>query len=143
VSGFNGMGLHTLMNIIRFFKGTFKNFVFVQVGIIDAGNFKGEAELHHLEEKSKEDIGRYTSYMQSQGFFAEGHSAVSVDVIEESEKIALKVSNQYPDAVFFGGQLVFPKDSFINRMFHNYTVFALQKHLYRQGLLFVILPIRV
>ncbi len=143
VSGFNGMGLHTLMNVVRFFKGTFRNFVFVQVGIIDAGNFKGEAELEHLKDKSKEDIERYVSYMRSQGFYAEGHYAVGVDVVEESEKISLEIAQKYPDAVFFGGQLVFPHDSFINRLFHNYTVFSLQKHLYRQGLLFVILPIRV
>ncbi|NTV29509.1 MAG: APC family permease [Candidatus Omnitrophica bacterium] len=143
VSGFNGMGLHTLMNVIRFFKGTFRNFVFVQVGIIDAGNFKGEAELHHLQAKSQEDIERYVLYMQSQGFYAEGHHAVGVDVVEESEKIAIGIAAKYPDAVFFGGQLVFPRDSFVNRLFHNYTVFSLQKHLYRQGLLFVILPIRV
>jgi hypothetical protein len=143
VSGFNGMGLHTLMNVIRFFQGTFKNFVFIQVGIIDAGNFKGESELHHLEAKTNEDISRYVAYMQSQGFFAEGRSAVSVDVIEESERMASEVAKKYQNAVFFGGQLVFPKDSFVNRLFHNYTVFALQKRLYRQGVLFVILPIQV
>jgi len=43
VNGFNGLGLHTLFSIIRIFGGTFKNFVFIQVGIVDAGNFKGVA----------------------------------------------------------------------------------------------------
>jgi amino acid transporter len=143
VSGFNGMGLHTLMNVIRFFKGTFKNFVFISVGIVDAGNFKGHSELNHLEEKTKEDLDRYVTYMNSQGFSAEGHSAVGVDVIEENEKIAMAIAKKYPNSVFFGGQLLFPEDSFWNRLFHNHTVFSLQKRLYRQGLLFVILPIRV
>src|ERR1039457_6893516 len=40
VSGYNGLGLHTLLGVMRVFGGVFKNFLFVQVGIIDAGNFK-------------------------------------------------------------------------------------------------------
>ena len=42
VSGFDGLGLHTLFSIIRLFGGIYKNFVFVEIGLIDAGNFKGE-----------------------------------------------------------------------------------------------------
>ncbi|MFM7340155.1 MAG: amino acid transporter, partial [Bacteroidota bacterium] len=34
VSGFSGLGLHTLFTVMRTFEGTFKNFVFVQVGIL-------------------------------------------------------------------------------------------------------------
>jgi hypothetical protein len=45
--------------------------------------------------------------------------------------------------VFFGGQLVFPQDSFITRWLHNYAVFALQRKFYQQGFPFLILPIRV
>ena len=41
VNGFNGLGLHTLLGLLRIFPGVFKNFVFVQVGVVDAGNFKG------------------------------------------------------------------------------------------------------
>ena len=37
VSGFNGMGLHTLFHVMRLFGGVFKNFIFVQVGVIDVG----------------------------------------------------------------------------------------------------------
>ncbi|MBF0388365.1 MAG: hypothetical protein HQL20_11060 [Candidatus Omnitrophica bacterium] len=138
-----GMGLHSLMNAIRFFKGTFQNFVFISVGVVDAGNFKGQSELHHLAEKTQEDLNRYVTYMNSQGFFAEGHSAVGVDVIDENVKLAITIAKKYENAVFFGGQPLFPEDTFWNKLFHNHTVFALQKRLYHQGLLFVIIPIRV
>jgi hypothetical protein len=50
---------------------------------------------------------------------------------------------RFPNAIFFGGQLIFPHDSFMLRFLHNYTVFTLQKRLYREGIPFVILPIRV
>ncbi|MBF0485197.1 MAG: APC family permease [Candidatus Omnitrophica bacterium] len=143
VSGYNGMGLHTLMNIVRFFGNTFRNFVFIQVGLIDSGNFKGVEEIDRLETKCSTDVERYAAYMRRQGCYAEGLWAVGVDVIEESEKLALEAAKRFPSPVFFGGQLVFPNDSLTNRLFHNYTVFSLQKTLYKHGLLFVILPIKV
>jgi CBS domain-containing protein len=143
VNGFNGMGLHTLLNINRFFEGAFRNFVFVQVGVIDAGNFKGSAELDRLKQTTAEDVNRYARYMQRHGYYAEGMWSVGTEVIETSEALAVEVAERFPGAIFFGGQLVFPKDSFVNRLFHNYTVFALQKRLYRGGMLFVILPLRV
>jgi hypothetical protein len=143
VNGFNGLGLHTLFNIIRLFGGTFKNFVFVQVGIIDAGNFKGAEEVERLEAYSKEQVEHYVAYMRQHGYFAEGHSEVGIDVVEEVMKIAPQILERYPQAIFFGGQLVFPEESFFTRLLHNNIVFAVQRKFYHNGIPFVILPIRV
>ena len=143
VSGFNGMGLHTLFGAIRLFGGAFKNFVFIEIGLVDAGNFKGVQELGNLEEHVKKDLDRYVSFMNQQGYFAQGLRVVGVDVVDEVNRITPKVIERFPNAVFFGGQLVFEQESFFSPLFHNYTVFALQKLLYRQGIPFVILPIRV
>ena len=143
VSGFNGIGLHTLFGIIRLFGGVFKNFVFVQIGVMDAGNFKGRDEVGKVEAEVKTDIARYVKFMNKQGFYAEGLFEVGTDVVEEVSKIATKILARFPNSVFFGGQLIFPQDSFAIRFLHNYTVFAMQKKLYRQGIPFVILPIRV
>lgn len=143
VNGFNGMGLHTLFGIIRLFGGAFKNFVFLEVGVVDAGNFKGVHEVENLEANVKCDVERYVDFMKKNGFYAEGISVCGVDVIEEIEAIAPELQKRFPNAVFFGGQLIFPDDSLMTKFLHNYTVFALQKRLYRQGTPFVILPIRV
>lgn len=143
VNGFNGLGLHTLFNIIRFFGNEFKNFIFIEVGVIDAGNFKGAEEVDRLKEQSQKDIARYVEYMNQNGYYAEGISAVGIDAIEEIEKIAEDVLTRYPGAVFFGGQLVFPEESFWTRWLHNNTVFSIQRRFYQKGTPFVILPIRV
>jgi hypothetical protein len=50
---------------------------------------------------------------------------------------------RFPNAIFFGGQLVFRKDTFFTRFLHNYAVFSLQRRFYQQGLPLLILPIRV
>src|SRR5262249_23248510 len=63
VNGFNRLGLHTLLGILRIFPDVFKNFVFVQVGVVDAGNFKGAAELDNLRAHAEKEVQRYVNYM--------------------------------------------------------------------------------
>ncbi|MHB8521960.1 MAG: APC family permease [Limisphaerales bacterium] len=143
VNGFNGLGLHTLLGIIRLFGTTFRNFVFIEVGQLDAGNFKGADEIRHLEGKVQGDLDRYVQFMCRRGYYAEGASSIGIDVVEEIAQIAPKVAARFPQAVFFGGQLVFPRETFLTHWLHNYAVFAAQRRLYQQGLPFLVLPIRV
>jgi amino acid transporter len=143
VSGFNGLGLHTLFGILRLFGDIYKNFVFVQIGIIDAGNFKGVEDLQSLEEKTREDIDKYVMYMKRNGFYAEGFYATGIDITDEILKLSPAITKKFPQSVFFGGQVVFPEESMLTPLLHNYIVFSLQRKFYHQGIPFVILPIRV
>lgn len=143
VNGFNGLGLHTLFTLIRMFGGLFKNFVFVQVGVIDVGNFKGRAEIERLENHTRAEVNRYVEFMRSNGYYAEGFSSIGTDVVDAVAELAPKIIEKYPHAIFFGGQLVFPHDTLLTRWLHNYVVFAMQRRFYNQGTPFVILPIRV
>lgn len=143
VNGFSGLGLHTLFSVIKMFEGIFKNFIFVQVGVLDAGNFKGLQEIDNLRNRIQKDLDQYVTFMQRHGYHAEGFSAISTEIVEEVAHLAPKVLEKYPGAVFFGGQLVFPEDSFMTRLLHNYVVFAVQRRFYRLGIPFVILPVRL
>jgi amino acid transporter len=143
VNGFNGLGLHTLFSIIRVFGGVFRNFVFVQVGIADAGSFKGVEEVSHLKAEVKKDLDRYVNYMRSHGYYAAGYTSFGTDVVDEIDRIMPEILGRFPNAVLFGGQLVFPKTSFFSNLFHNYTIFAVQRRFYSKGIPVVVLPIRV
>ncbi|HVM62429.1 MAG TPA: APC family permease [Verrucomicrobiae bacterium] len=143
VSGFNGLGLHTLYNVLRVFPAVFKNYVFVEVGIIDAGNFKGADEIGRLRTHVLDEVDRYVGYMHRHGYHAEGFYSLGTDAVEELANIAPKIVQKFPNSVFFGGQLLFPSDTLASRWLHNYTVFAVQKRFYRAGIPFVLLPIRV
>ncbi len=143
VNGFNGLGLHTLLNVVRLFGNHFKNFVFVQVGVVDAGNFKGVDEIDHLKAKMESDLDCYVRFVSKQGYFGKGVCSLGTEVIGEVSALAPKIVEEFPGAVFFGGQLVFARESFITRWLHNYVVFAIQRQLYPEGIPFVILPIRV
>lgn len=143
VSGFNGRELHTLFSVFRTFEKTFKNFIFVQIGMVDAGNFKGAEEIEHLKTQIKNDLDHYIDFMQRNGYYAEGFYSIGVDVVDEIAQITLKILERFPSPVFFGGQLIFPNESFLSRLLHNYTVFAVQRRLYNKGIPVVIMPIRV
>ena len=143
VNGFNGLGLHTLFTITRTFSGYFRRFVFVQVGVIDVGNFKGIAEAERLRQTVDEDLNRYVRYAHSQGLAAEAMGAVSQDVADEIERRAPDIMRRYPNAVFFGGQLVFPEENLLARWFYNFIIFSIQRRLHLLGIPFIVLPIRI
>ena len=143
VNGFNGLGLHTLFGVLRMFPGVFKNFVFVQIGVVDAGNFKGAAEVDNLKDHIQTANQKYVDYIRSRGLGAESITALGIDVVQKATELAPRILEQFPNAIFFGGQLVFRKETFVTRILHNYAVFALQRRFYQQGLPLLILPIRV
>jgi hypothetical protein len=45
--------------------------------------------------------------------------------------------------VFFGGKLVFQRETWYSRVLHNETATAIQRRLQWQGLAMVVLPVRV
>lgn len=143
VSGFNGTGLHTLLAIMRLFGSTFKNFIFLEIGQLDVGTFKGPQEVQRLQTQVQNDLNRYVNLMNREGFYAEAVWDIGVDTAEEITRIVPTITKRYPGAVFFGGKLLFLNETLINRVLHNQLVFTIQKRLHRLGIPFVILPIYV
>jgi amino acid transporter len=143
VGGFNGMGLHTTFDVIRLFGECYKSFAFVQVGVIDVGSFKGLEAVQDLQQHVPRDLDRYVQLMRRNGFYAEAFWSVGVDTMEEVGRLLPEIRERFPNAAFFGGQLVFEQETIWTRWLHNYLAFALQRMFYREGVPFVILPIRV
>jgi amino acid transporter len=143
VNGFNGLGVHTVLCITRMFPHVFRNFIFVQIGLVDAGNFKGAGELENLRQHIGTDVARYADYMRAQNFHAETITEVGHDVVETAHEVAAGIVQRFPQAVFFGGQLVFVRESRLTRLLHNFTVFTLQRKFFRQGIPFVVVPVRL
>jgi amino acid transporter len=141
VNGFNGLGVHTLYAIHRLFPGVFQNFIFAEVGVVDAGNFKGIEEIGHLQSAVARETQRYANYMIARGVHAEAAYGLGTEIVSGACSLAGKISEQYPNAMFFGGQLVFKKDTFFTRLLHNFSVFAMQREFYKLGLPFFVLPI--
>ena len=143
VNGFNGLGLHTLLAVVRMFPKVYRNFIFVQVGVLDAGNFKGASEVDNLREHSRREVEKYVNYMSKRGFYAEARFALGTDIVEEAATLCDEIAEKFPQAQFFAGQLVFKDENLVRRWLHNHTVFELQRRLYHNGRPMLILPIQV
>ena len=143
VNGFNGLGVHTTLGIVRMFPGVFKNFIFAEIGVVDAGNFKGLVELGNLQSAVERETQRYADYMGAHGIHAEAVYALGTEIVTTATELAHGISDKFPNAVFFGGQLVFKKETYFTRLLHNFAVFVLQREFFKQGMPFFVLPIRV
>ena len=143
VNGFNGLGVHTVMGIQRMFPGVFKNFVFAEIGVVDAGNFKGAEELGNLQSAVARETQRYADFMIAHGIHAESVYEIGTEIVSTACGLAEKLTDKYSNAIFFGGQLVFKKETYFTRLLHNFAVFVLQREFFKQGMPFFVLPIRV
>jgi hypothetical protein len=77
------------------------------------------------------------------GLGAEGIPCLGTDVVDEVAQLGPKLQERFPQAVFFGGRLVFPQDSLVSRWLHNYVIFSVQKTFYYQGIPFFVVPIKM
>jgi len=143
VNGWNGLGLHSLFAILRLYGDFYRNYVVLHVGVLDAGSFKGADEVEALKDHARTETDKYVEYLRSNGRYAEGRTAVHADVVDALEVLARETAKDFPQSVFFGGQLVFRKEGIWTRFLHNNIVFAIQRRLYVRGLPFMVLPIRV
>jgi len=143
VKDYTGVGLKTLFSIFRSFGSVYKNFVFLQFGLIDAGAFRSHDELEAVKEKVRVQLGRYVELMKQHGYNAEAVATFGIDTVEEVSKAALNILDKYPNATFFGGQIVFPKKTFMSRLLHNYTLFSVHEKLYKEGIPFFVMPIEL
>ncbi len=143
VREFDGVAVHTLLNLHRLFPNHFKNVVFLSVGVIDAGQFKGHAELESLRAKKEEDLKSFVDFAACLGWYAEYRYELGVDLIDELEQICRNVAKEFPRAIFFSGKLVFQEENIFTRLLHNHTPYTLQQKLQLAGCEMMILPIRV
>ncbi|MGZ6971403.1 MAG: amino acid transporter, partial [Thermoanaerobaculia bacterium] len=143
VSGFNGLGIHSLLQVQKYFPRYFTNAVFLSVGVLDSAKFKGSSEVEHLKNETKRDLDRYVEFAEGLGMHGESDFAIGTDLLDEIVGLCHKVKERYDRPVFFASKLIFPNENLANRLLHNQTPFAVQRRLQFEGLQTVILPIQV
>jgi hypothetical protein len=142
VGGYGGLGVHTMLNAVRFAPG-FKNMLFLSAGVVDSGNFKGAGAVEDLQKHTAASLACYVDLAQRLGLPSKSFMAVGTDAVDELEQLCLEIARRFPKVVFFAGQLVFARDTWWQRLFHNQTAYSLQRRLQWDGVPMVILPTRV
>jgi amino acid transporter len=143
VASYGGLGIHTLLGIFRAFPGHYRQVVFISVGVVDSGEFKGEDALEELRRRTQETLDRYVALAAKLGVAAAGGMTLGTDVVETVEGLCRDVSREFPKATFFSGRLIFQRERWYQRLLHNETALAIQKRLQWAGRTMVLMPIRV
>ena len=143
VGSFSGFGLHQILSIQKLFPNYFKNYIFVSVGVVDSGNFKGVEEIHRLEAETQTNLDKYVTWCRAHGLNAESRMAIDHEIVQTVQEMCKKIAAEHPRAIFFAGKLIFQREKWYHRFLHNETPFAIQRRLQFDGIQTIILPIRV
>jgi len=142
VNDFNGVGINTFLKIREDFEN-YKNFIFISVGMVDTGTFKGEEELQNLEDNVKYNLKKYEELARAYGCFADSYYAIGTDVADEVKELSKKVVHKYHRVIFFVGNAIFARPSSLTRMLHNQTQLTLQNRLAHKGFMMVMIPVKL
>jgi amino acid transporter len=143
VSGYNGIGVHSFLQICSAFPDHYRNFIFVSVGIIDQAMFKDGESVPELLADVDASLRRYVKLARKYGYAAEGRSGIGTNVVDAAVDLCCRLHEEFPKSTIFSGNLVFSRESFLHRILHNETAFAVQRRLQWEGITNVVMPIRV
>ena len=142
VRDYGGMGMHLLLSLQRMFPGYYRNVIFVSVAVIDSGHFKGKEEISALRTQVEESLAKFVDLARRQGLNAGSATMVTTDPVDGLYRVCVDLAKKYPRVMFFGGKLIWKRESWWQRILHNETAYQVQRRLQWKGLPMTVLPLR-
>src|SRR5205823_9193055 len=97
VGGYGGLGVSNLLQIDRVFPGQFRQVMFVSVGVVDSGTFKGADELEALRASIATQLQQYVTFARTKiGWAADADLAVGTEAVAEIERLCREVHLRFP-----------------------------------------------
>lgn len=144
VENYGGVGLHSLYTIFfRGFPGYFKNVIFVSIGVVNSGNYKGVDALREQRENVENDLKKYVDLARRMGIPAAYRLEVGTEVIEPAVALCTELAKEYRRVMVFGSKIIFQKPRWYHRFLHDETSSVMQAHLLWEGVPMSILPVRL
>lgn len=143
IEAHRGVGMHTLLWVLRMFPGHYRNFVFVCAGEVDAHSFYGQAALQSLRYRIENTLRYFTFYCHRHGLAATARCAYGADPGAELEHLATAAMEEFPYSVCFAAKLVFERETWFTRVLHNQTALSVQRLLHLKGRSMVIIPLKL
>jgi amino acid transporter len=143
VSGFSGLGIHSLLTVMKVFPRYFSNVVFMSVGVVDSATFQGVEEVDRVREQTEESLRKYVELARGLGIPADARMSMGTEAVSECQRLATDIAREYERGIFFAGKLIFERERWYDRLLHNETAYQIQRRLQFAGLAMVILPVRV
>jgi amino acid transporter len=143
VNAYSGLGIHTLLILLKTFPGQYSQVYFASVGVLDSGNFKGTEEVVKLRADRQKTIDKFVLLAHTLGLAADGEYTLGTDPVQESSELCSRIRQRFPRSVFFAGKLLFEAEKWYYPFLHNETAYAITRRLQLQGIPMVVMPIRI
>ncbi len=143
VGGFSGLGIHSLLTVLRVFPRYFHNLVFMGVGVVDSATFVGVEEVERVRLQTEDSLKKYVALAHSIGMPAEYRTSMGTEAVVECVRLAEEIAVDYPRSIYFAGKLIFERERWFDRFLHNETAYQIQRRMQFVNLAMVILPVRV
>ncbi len=143
VGGYSGLGVHSLLTVLKLFPRHFHNVIFMTVAVIDSATFQGVEEVDRVAREAEEAMKKYVEVARRIGLPADYRVGIGTEAVAGCVRLAQEIVKEYPRAVFFAGKLIFERERWWDRFLHNETAFAIQRRLQFAGIPMVVLPVRV
>lgn len=143
VGGFGGLGMHTMMSVIKTFPNHFQQMVFVGVAVVDAHVLRDHETVEASKARTQGALLRYVQMARRCGVDASFAMGVDTEVVAEAVHQCEKLAEKFTNLVIFGGKLVFRSERFYHPILHNESAFAIQRRLQWRGVPMLVMPIRL
>jgi amino acid transporter len=143
VGSSRGGGLHALLWVQRMFPDHFGNFIFVNARAVDAQSFGGREDLEAMKVEANASLSYFVNFCNSKGWAAKSYLSFGTDPIDEFTRLAERVQEEFPNAIFFTSKLIFNRDNWVTRLLHNQAAMALQRRFHLRGMQMIILPMKL
>jgi len=143
VGSYSGLGIHSLLTVVKLFPRYFASVVFMTVGVVDSATFQGVEEVDRVREQAEEDLKKYVDQARRMGLPADYRVGMGTEAVAGCVRLAEEIAHDFDRPIFFAGKLIFERERWFDRFLHNETAFAIQRRLQFAGLPMVVLPVRV
>ncbi|MEI8010186.1 MAG: APC family permease [Candidatus Nitrotoga sp.] len=138
-----GVGMHTIMWVMRLFPDHFKNFIFLSAGEVDTKSFDSSSTLLTMQHKIERALYYYSGFSRSQSVNSSWRIGYGTDPVMILDDLAKEIIAEYPNSVCFATKLIFVRDNLFVRWLHNQTALTMQRRLHLRGQQMVILPMMI
>jgi len=138
-----GVGMHSLLWVLRMFPNHFKNFIFLSVGVVDVESFSGKTALNEMQQEVDKMLAYFINYCHQHGLAAKAIAAFGTDPASKLTEISKDIIKEFPNSIFFANKLIFEHDNWFTRLLHNETAVTVQRGLHALGAQLVILPMKI
>lgn len=138
-----GVGMHTIMWVMRLFPDHFKNFIFLSAGEVDTKSFDSSSTLLAMQHKIEKALYYYSGFSRSQSVNSSWRIGYGTDPVMILDDLAKEIIAEYPNSVCFATKLIFVRDNLFVRWLHNQTALTMQRRLHLRGQQMVILPMMI